>query len=175
MLAAIPAIISLISGIAPTISKALSIPSLQDKAISSLGNALGLQQATVDSINSVVGAMTPNQIDDVKQADYGFYLKNNDQILQVQKQSNEEMADNRAMQNPEVNGMRKEYMRATFLLLSLTIIGSFWLYYKDTISVEEGTLIGILVGGLIAKWGTIGDFLNGTGIDKVLGYFKGDK
>lgn len=175
MLAAIPEIIGLLADIAPTLAKAFKSDNLRPTAQTVLATVLGTSPSNLDSMSNALKNISsiPDQLAAIKKADYDFYNEYYIQLNQALTSAITDEASARNMQNVAVNRVRIELIRWVGMFTIIVFLGDGFLFFKNSIQGDEGYMIGSINAGIIGIWMMIIGFYFGTGVDKVMNYFKG--
>jgi len=152
---------SLVKTVAPWIGTALGGP-LGGMAVEAIGNALGLQDKTVETVKSALAGATPEQMLAIKKADQEFALHMQElgfkQIVDIEAIAAGDRKDARDMQK-----MTRSLIPA--ILSVLVTIGFFGLLLgmmSGWLKVSDSQALLLMLGSLTTAWGVVMAFWFGT-------------
>lgn len=139
----------IVKTVAPWIGTALGGP-LGGMAVEALGNAMGLETKTIDSVKQAIAGATPEQMLALKQADQNF-------ALQMQKLGFDHYDKLAELDVKDMDSARNREIQTkdgTNTVLAYTIVGAFIAMVGSVLlgaSKVDSVLAGTLVGYLSAK------------------------
>jgi len=152
---------SLVKTVAPWLGTALGGP-LGGMAVEAIGNALGLQDKTVETVKSALAGATPEQMLAVKKADQEFALHMQElgfkQIVDIEAIAAGDRKDARDMQK-----MTRSLIPA--ILSVLVTVGFFGLLLgmmSGWLKVSDSQALLLMLGSLTTAWGVVMAFWFGT-------------
>lgn len=174
---------NVIGTVAPVLATALGGP-FAGAAVSAIGKAIGLgesatAQQVIDKIQNQ--PLTSDQLLALKQEDNNFKLEMariDSQNMQTQanvvKDTFDDVANARAMASEAANKVRLELVRWLGVITAILMVGEMFLFFSQSVQSDESYAIGYLNAGIIGMWMLVLGFYFGTGVDKVMQYFKRD-
>lgn len=152
---------SLIKTVAPWIGTALGGP-LGGLAVTAVGNALGIDKPTTDSIKQALAGVTPEQMLALKTADQQFQ----EQMAQLGFKDLETLAalaeddrkDARAMQMSQ----RSFIPAALSVLVTVGFFGLLIGMMMGALKVSDSQALTLMLGSLSTGWGVVMSFWFGT-------------
>jgi len=152
---------SLVRTVAPWLGTALGGP-LGGMAVEAIGNALGLQDKTVETVKSALAGATPEQMLAIKKADQEFALHMQElgfkQIVDLEAIAAGDRKDARDMQK-----MTRSLIPA--ILSVLVTVGFFGLLLgmmSGWLKVSDSQALLLMLGSLTTAWGVVMAFWFGT-------------
>ncbi len=148
---------SLIGAVAPTIATALGGP-LAGMAVKAVGDALGVEKPTEDTVSAALANATPELLAKVKQADQDFAAKMKDLDIKFEELETQDRASARSMQ---VN-LRSNIPAMLAGLITVGFFGILIGMLAGYLSSKDSPELNILIGALSTAWGMVVSFYYGS-------------
>lgn len=140
---------SVLKTVSPWLASAIGGP-FGAMAIETLGNVLGLQDKTIDTVKGALAGVTQEQLLAIKQADQDFQIK-------MQELGYANLKDLQALENADRDSARKREMEvkdSTPKVLAYIIVGAFVILSGGVLFGDnkiDSALAGSIIGYLAAK------------------------
>jgi hypothetical protein len=148
---------SLVGSVAPTIATALGGP-LAGMAVKAVGDALGVQAPTEDTVSAALANATPDQLAAIKKADQDFAAKMKELDIKLEELETQDRASARGMQvnlRSNIPAMLGTLITVGFFGILIGLMGG-WLHTGDSNELL------LLLGALATSWGAVVNFYYGS-------------
>src|SRR6266853_1902519 len=148
---------ALIGTVAPVIGTALGGP-LAGMAVKAVGDALGLQNPTEDTVSAALATATPDVLLKVKQADQDFARQMKSLDIDLERIQAADRDSARRMQTDT----RSKVPALMALLITLGFFGILIGLMAGKLSTGDSNELLLLLGALAASWGAVVNFYFGS-------------
>ena len=148
---------SLIGSVAPTLATALGGP-LAGMAVKAIGEAVGLQSPTVDTVSTALANATPDQLTAIKKADQDFAAKMKELDIKLEELEVGDRDSARKMQT----STRSMIPALLATLITLGFFGILIGIMSGHLTTADSPELLILLGALAASWGAVVNFYFGS-------------
>ena len=148
---------AIVGSVAPTLATALGGP-LAGLAVKAVGDAMGLDKATEDTVAAAIRGASPDDLLKVKQADQAFQAKMAELGVDLEKIAAADRDSARRMQtgtNSRIPALLAGLVTVGFFSILVGLMGG-WLH-----TAENNELL-ILLGALSTSWGSVISFYFGS-------------
>ena len=148
---------SLIGQVAPVIGTALGGP-LAGMAVKAVGDAIGLQNATPDTVSVALANATPDQLAAIKKADQDFAAKMKELDINLEQIDASDRANARTMQT----NLRSNVPAMLAGLITTGFFGILIGMLAGYLTSKDSPELNILIGALSTAWGMVVSFYYGS-------------
>lgn len=148
---------SLVGSIAPTIATALGGP-LAGMAVKAVGDAIGITDATPDTVGAALANATPEQLAAIKKADQDFAAKMKELDINLEEIQAHDRDSARGMQ---IN-LRSNIPAALATLITVGFFGILIGLMGGWLHTGDSNELLLLLGALATSWGAVVNFYYGS-------------
>ena len=148
---------SLVGSVAPSLATALGGP-LAGMAVKAIGDAVGLQSPTVDTVSTALANATPDQLAAIKKADQDFAAKMKELDVKLEELDVGDRDSARKMQT----STRSMIPALLATLITLGFFGILIGIMSGHLTTADSPELLILLGALAASWGAVVNFYFGS-------------